>query len=288
MFTLSAPAKINWFLNILRKRQDGYHDILSLMQCVTLYDSLSFEQSEETDVVTDAPIPLAQNLVYKAAMLMKETARVSTGARITLKKETPLQAGLGGGSSDAAFTIMGLNRLWSLGLSQGEMMKLGETLGSDVPFFFNGAVALAEGRGEVVSPLRINKSYTILLVKPTINVSTEWAYSQVDSSREGLTKKANNIKLFCQALENGDFGLLSSIQGNDLELLVVRKYPVIDEIKQELLNSGAVFSSMSGSGPTVFGVFETDEKTVAAREYMAPYWCRVVKTLTSGECLVKE
>lgn len=288
MFTLSAPAKINWFLNILRKRQDGYHDILSLMQCVTLYDSLSFEQSEETDVVTDAPIPLAQNLVYKAAMLMKETARGSTGARITLKKETPLQAGLGGGSSDAAFTIMGLNRLWSLGLSQGGMMKLGETLGSDVPFFFNGSFALTEGRGEVVSPLRINKSYTILLVKPPINVSTEWAYSQVDSSREGLTKNANNIKLFCQALENGDFGLLSSIQGNDLEPLVVRKYPVIDEIKQELLNSGAVFSSMSGSGPTVFGVFETDEKAVVAREHMAPYWCRVVNTITSDEFLVKE
>lgn len=283
MFTLSAPAKINWFLNIVRKRQDGYHDILSLMQCVTLYDSLSFEQSEETDVVTDAPIPLERNLVYKAAILMKETARVSAGARITLKKETPLQAGLGGGSSDAAFAIMGLNKLWSLGLSQGELMKLGETLGSDVPFFFKGPSAMAEGRGEIVSPLRINKSYAVLLVKPPINVSAEWAYSQVDLSREGLTKKANNIKLFRQALESGDFGLLSSIQGNDLEPLVARKYPVIDEIKQELLNRGAVFSSMSGSGATVFGVFETDEKTVVAKEYMAPYWCRAVRTVTSDE-----
>ena len=283
MFTLSAPAKINWFLTILRKRQDVYNEILSLMQCVTLYDSLSFELSDDTNVVTDAPIPLERNLVYRAAMLMKETAGVKTGAKITLKKETPLQAGLGGGSSDAAFTLMGLNRLWSLGLSQGELMKLGEALGSDVPFFLNGSVALAEGRGEIVSPLRINKSYTILLVKPPISVSTEWAYSQADLSREGLTKKDNNIKLFCQALEDGDFGLLSSIQGNDLEMFVVRKYPVIDEIKQELLNLGAVFSSMSGSGPTVFGVFGTDKKTAVAKEHMAPYWYRVVRTITSDE-----
>ncbi len=282
MISLNAPAKINWFLNVLHKRDDGYHNIVSLMQCVTLNDKLMIEHSDTIEIFTDAAIPKEDNLVYKAAMLMKKRSGVKAGARINLKKEIPVAAGLGGGSSDAATALMGLKRLWNLDLTQNELLRLGETLGSDVPFFFNGPISVIEGRGEVVSPVKVNISYPILLVKPPVNVSTKWAYTELDkvsSSREVLTKGNNVIKLFCQALEKGDFSLLSTIQRNDFDALVVRRYPAIGEIKQKLIERGALFSAMSGSGPTVFGVFDSEEKALKAMGYMLPNWCRVVKTI---------
>lgn len=285
MLTLSAPAKINWFLNVLYRRDDGYHDIVSLMQCITLNDTLMMEHSDTVEIITDAAIPMEDNLVYKAAMLMKEKAGIKSGVRVTLKKEIPVAAGLGGGSSDAAISIMGLGRLWNLDMTQDELVRIGRALGSDVPFFFHGPVSVIEGRGEIVSPVKVNRSYPVLLVKPPVNVSTAWAYTEFDkvsSSRKVLTK-GNNVKLFSQAFEKGDFSLLSSIQRNDLDALVVRRFPAIGEIKQSLMKRGALFSAMSGSGPTVFGVFDSEEKALEAMGYMLPNWCRVVKTVTSDK-----
>jgi len=281
MITLRAPAKINWSLNVFGKRDDDYHDILSLMQCITLSDSLVFEHSDTLDVITEAPVPLSDNLVYKAMLLLKERWGGGAGARITLNKEIPMAAGLGGGSSDAASTLMGLNLLWNLGLTKHELAKIGEPLGSDVPFFFHGHASVIRGKGEVVSPVRLGISRAILLVKPHIGISTAWAYAELDRVSAGrvLTKKDNNIKLFCQALERGDFPLLASIQRNDLEPLVIRRYPVIAEIKEKLLKRGALFSSMSGSGPTVYGVFGNENDALKAMEYMLPHWCRVVETI---------
>ena len=135
MFTLKTPAKINWFLSVLGKREDGYHEILSLMQSISLYDHLTFEHSDRVEVITDADIPLEENLVYKAAVLLKEKLSVNKGAVITLRKEIPVSAGLGGGSSDAACALSGLNRLWELGLKDEELIKFGGMLGSDIPFF---------------------------------------------------------------------------------------------------------------------------------------------------------
>ena len=244
MLTLKAPAKINWFLNVLGRRKDGYHDIVSLMQCITLSDSLVMENSPTVEVVTGADIPGEENLVYKAARLMKEKTGSVSGVKITLHKEIPLAAGLGGGSSDAAATLMGLKRLWDLDCTPRDLAGLGEALGSDVPFFFHGPVSVVEGRGEIVSPVGLRKSYPLLLVKPEISISAAWAYAEYDKaprSREVLTKKHNNIKLFCRALERGDFAFLSSLQGNDLEPLVVRRYPVIGEIKHSLMLRGALF-----------------------------------------------
>ncbi len=286
MLTLNAPAKINWFLNVSVRRDDGYHDILSLMQCVTLTDLLVFEPSHTLEVITGAPIPLKDNLVYKAMVLLKEISRTEAGARITIDKEIPMAAGLGGGSSDAAFALMGLNRLWDLGLTTFELARIGETLGSDVPFFFHGPVSVIEGRGEIISPLFLHRSCALLLVKPPIDVAAAWAYAEIDkvsSRRKVLTKKNNNIKLFCQSLERGDFSLLATLQENDLEPLVVRRYPIVGDIKRTLLGKGALFSAMSGSGPTVFGVFDSERKAVEAMEHMSPHWCRVVKTVTSDE-----
>ena len=267
---------------MLGKRDDGYHNIVSLMQRVTLSDSLVMQNSPAVEVVTGADIPRAENLVYKAVKLMKERAGIVAGVKITLHKEIPLAAGLGGGSSDAAATLTGLKSLWDLDFTPSDLAGLGEVLGSDVPFFFHGPVSVVEGRGEIVSPVELGKSYPLLLVKPVISISAAWAYAEYDKaspSGEVLTKKHNNIKLFCQALERGDFGFLSSLQGNDLEPLVVRRYPVIGEIKHTLMLRGARFSSMSGSGSSVFGVFDSELDAENAREYMSPHWCRVVRTL---------
>lgn len=284
MFTYRCPAKINWFLNILHQRGDGYHEISSLMQCITLCDTVTLEPSEGLEVITEAQIALEDNLVYKAAKLLKETSGRG-GARITLKKDIPMAAGLGGGSSDAAYTLTGLNRLWGLGLARHELIELGKAVGSDVPFFFGEPAALISGRGEIVSPVRLNKTYTLALVKPQVNVSSAWAYAQADTSPKKLTKKGNNddnIKLFCHALETGDFASLSSAHGNDLEPVVAREYPVIEKIKHDLTEKGSVFSAMSGSGSTVFGVFESYEKAHKAIEGMASEnWRRVVKTVIS-------
>lgn len=283
MLALFAPAKINWFLNVLSKRKDGYHDISSLMQCITLADTLGFEPSADIEVITDQPIPMQDNLVYKAAVLLKKAAGASTGARITLKKEIPASAGLGGGSSDAAVTLKGLNMLWGLGLTTQELAGIGEQIGSDVPFFFNPGAALIEGRGEVVVPVRLNRSYVLLIVKPSAAISSAWAYAEMDiaayTTNCELTKRDNNIKIISQALEKGDFLYLAASLRNDLEPYVVSRYPVVGEIKNELLVKGAVFASMSGSGSAVFGVFETEQMASEARQHMAPHWCRVVKTV---------
>ncbi len=177
MFTLKTPAKINWFLSVLGKREDGYHEILSLMQSISLYDYLTFGYSDRIKVITDADIPLEENLVYRAVLLLKEKLSVNKGAIITLKKEIPVSAGLGGGSSDAACALSGLNRLWKLGLKDEEMIKFGGMLGSDVPFFFKGPLAVVRGRGEIVTKLEACSRHIIVIVKPALGISTKWAYS---------------------------------------------------------------------------------------------------------------
>jgi 4-diphosphocytidyl-2-C-methyl-D-erythritol kinase len=279
MFTLKTPAKINWFLSVLGKREDGYHEILSLMQSISLYDHLTFEHSDRVEVKTDADIPLDENLVYRAAVLLKEKLSVSKGAVITLKKEIPVSAGLGGGSSDAACALSGLNRLWELGLKDEELIKFGGIMGSDIPFFFKAPIAVVRGRGEIVTGLEAVSRHIIVIVKPALGVSTKWAYSEMSRLLPELTKKDNNIKLFCYALERQDFKSIALMMKNDLELPVIREFQVIGEIKDRLLAMGAEASLMSGSGPTVFSVFNSREKAEDAAEAMRPYWSRVVETI---------
>ena len=280
--SLSAPAKINWFLSVLNKRDDGYHNIISPMQCVDLFDSLSFEEAEEIHLLSDLDIPVEGNLAYKAAALLKRVSSYKSGARIELKKNIPVAAGLGGGSSDAAFTLMGLNRLWGLNYDKRTLMRLAAEIGSDVPFFLAGPLALVEGRGEKVTELNAEGSMVVLLVKPDISVSTSWAY---DLFKTRLTKKAVDIKLFCQALESNNFAFLRDNVFNDLEAVVIGRYPVIGEIKRILEQNSALFSLMSGSGPTVFGVFTAFEEAVRASKNLPGGWCRVVRTLNSSDGL---
>jgi len=279
MFTLKTPAKINWFLSVLGKREDGCHEISSLMQSISLYDELTFEPSGGIEIITDADIPLEENLVYRAAVLLKEKLSVKKGAVITLKKEIPVSAGLGGGSSDAACCLSGLNRLWELGLKNEELIELGSMMGSDIPFFFKTPLAVVSGRGEMVTKLEAASRHILVIVKPDLGISTKWAYSEMSKMLPRLTKRDNNIKLFCQALERRDFKSLALMMKNDLELPVMRKFQVIGEIKGRLLARGAEASLMSGSGPTVFGVFRSREEAEDAAKAMKPYWSRVVETL---------
>lgn len=301
MLTLSAPAKINWFLKILGLRDDGFHEIRSLIQKVSLYDLLSFAHSEDISVKTGADIPPEQNLVFRAARLLQKHCGVGQGAEIVMEKNIPMGAGLGGGSSDAAATLQGLNKLWSLGLSTNELAGLAVQLGSDVPFFLSGPISLVSGRGENIAPRKALKKLNILLVKPYFDISTVWAYRKFSHVRSAkmaasgvqvsafyynygaeLTKntgKVNNIEHFIRDIERADPGDMSDDVLNDLEPVVINSYPVIAEIKEGLRRQGAGFVLMSGSGSTMFGVFESRQKAEEASAYFRDFWTAAVETL---------
>ena len=309
--SLNAPAKINWFLNVLGLRDDGFHEILSLMQKISLYDMLTFSPSNDLTLQSDTSIPVEQNLVYKAALLLKSTCGIDKGALITLNKNIPAGAGLGGGSSDAASTLLGLNKLWSLNLSTGDLCNIAEQLGSDVPFFLYGPIASSHGRGEKITPCKIKKTTNLLIVKPPFPVSTAWAYGEYKNriqnaghriqdkgdrfknfptsqlpnfqTNEELTKKdngADNIDYFIRLIEKEEFGNLADILTNDLESVTIKRFPVISEIKNRLKEQGAIFSIMSGSGPAVFGIFRSAEEAEKASRAFEGYWTMAVQTLT--------
>ena len=286
MLTVKAPAKINWSLFVLDKREDGYHNILSLLHCIGLYDILEFDLSGDLTLESDIDIPCEQNLVYRAASLLKKYSGTGKGARIILRKEIPSGAGLGGGSSDAAYTLMALNDLWELGLGKAELKTLGSTIGSDVPFFFDGPLSAAEGRGERLTSLPVARSYVLLLVKADCSVSTSWAYGALDRGGEGemtpaeIENKKNNVQFIYRALAAGDIYSIPGNAHNDFENAVITRYPVIGAVKERLLKSGAVIALMSGSGSAVFGLFNDENGALNAAGNFQPYFCRVVKTLT--------
>lgn len=297
MFTSLAPAKINWSLYVLDVRSDGYHNILSLLQCIELFDELRFEPSENIEVISNMDIPAGQNLVFKAALALKKHCEIDKGARIILKKSIPTNAGLGGGSSDAAHTLMGLNRLWGLQLDRNELMTIGEKIGSDVPFFFHCPMAVVKGRGELVTPLNIETSYSLLLIKPPVSISTSWAYEMLRQQRTKkcqdaenkavlteLTKNGNNRdnnRLIYKALAQRDFSLLRDLVSNDFESIITAHFSIIGKIKNELLNSGAYIAMMTGSGSVVFGLFKNRHEAVIASKKFKTFWYSVVDTLKS-------
>ncbi len=279
MLTLKAPAKINWFLRVRGKRPDGYHEITSLMQCLSLHDSIGFESSDgpgEVSVHTEAPIAPGENLVLRAAARLKEATGTSKGARITLVKKIPIAAGLGGGSSDAASTLIGLNRLWGLGLSAAELSELALGLGSDVPFFLHCPLASVGGRGEIIRKASIGRPVTLLLANPAIRVSAGWAYSGL---KEYGSPGGDISEAVIRLLEAGDFATLAEVAGNDLEAPVMSKHPEVAALRARLAESGAVFSAMSGSGPTVFGVYTGRREAEEAEASIGAPWSGVFETL---------
>jgi len=279
---LKAPAKINWFLSIINKRDDGYHNIISFIQCIDIYDTLLFERADDFELISNLDISHESNLVYKATLLLKQSTSYKKGVKITLQKTIPVSAGLGGGSSDAAYTLLGLNKLWGLGLEREELCTMGLKIGSDVPFFIYSSPAIVQGRGEKITNLDLhNSSIVLLLVKPSIAVSTARAYALFDRNRlSELTKKPLDIRLFCHAFINRDFVSLSTMLHNDLEEVVIEEYPVIEKIKKRMLENGAIISSMTGSGPAVFGVFDSKKTAYSAANAMgADYWISVTETM---------
>jgi 4-diphosphocytidyl-2-C-methyl-D-erythritol kinase len=263
--SVSAPAKINLVLRILDRRPDGYHNLWSLMQTVQLEDELTISLNDHRTIISlrcDDPSLRtdSSNLVYRAAEAVREHSGRVVGLDMVLAKRIPMGAGLGGGSSDAAATIIGLNRLLNLGWSTEKMAHVGQTLGSDVPFFFFAPSAIVEGRGEKVAPVRIKGSRWVVLVNPGFPIETKWAYQQLSVSRTGVRPLSDVHTVLGKAAELSWENVLQAAE-NDFEISVFKAHPVLQGIKQTLLAQGAESALLSGSGATVFGVFH--DETIA-------------------------
>ncbi|UCC80674.1 MAG: 4-(cytidine 5'-diphospho)-2-C-methyl-D-erythritol kinase [Candidatus Zixiibacteriota bacterium] len=252
--SLKAPAKINLYLKVLGKREDGYHEIESLMQAIDLYDEISIEKSDILEVECDEPsLPSDDsNLALKAAVLLQRRAYFP-GAKIVLKKNIPVGAGLGGGSSDAAFVIRGIGELYDINLSLEEKLELASVIGSDVPFFLSSGQAIISGRGEKISPLKLPLDYGIIVIAPPAASSTAEVYG---SLKNHLTNRQDQILLKREMLSSSFYRMLKSF-GNDLEETVFGDLPELEEIKKHLIRSGCINSLMTGSGSAVFGVFRS-------------------------------
>lgn len=261
VLTMSAPAKINYLLDVIGKRPDGYHDLRMIMQRVNLCDEITLKLTDTPGIkvtcnskgAPDGP----ENIAWKAARALLDRAKSDYGVNIEIIKNIPVAAGLGGGSSDAASVLTGMNELLRLGLTEQELMETGSKLGADVPFFIFKRTALAEGIGEILTPVPEIPKCWILLVNPGVRVSTAWVYQSLR-----LTSKRELSKLpeFYGSIED-----VVSILFNDLESVTIPAFPVIADIKVRLLNLGAIGSMMSGSGPTVFGVFKGFDDAETAR-----------------------
>lgn len=266
--SLKAPAKINLFLKILRRRPDGYHEIESLMQKIELFDTLHFFREGESITLScpDTSLPEDEgNLVYRAAQAFFSFTGIKAGVKIVLEKKIPIAAGLGGGSSDAAAAVLGLNRLFETGLDQSSLSEIAGPLGADVEFFVRDcSAALASGIGDHIQKVESPAEYTVVLVNPGFGVSTKWAYENfplTSNSNPYILARDQNMSRILQ----GSFPGICETLGNDLEAVTVKRYSEIADIKKELKEAGAAVSLMSGSGPTVFGLFLTED--VAQRCY---------------------
>ena len=251
---LYAPAKVNFRLDVLRKRPDGYHDLRMIMQRINLCDEIEISLHQEPGISLSCNHPYIpqdkRNIVWRAAEAILNYSANNVGIKIKMKKKIPVGAGLGGGSSDAATTLMGLNDLLGTGLTESELISIGLKLGADVPFFIFKKPAVAEGVGEKLRPLEYIPKLWLLLVNPAIHVSTAWVYQNLDLTSEKVT--ATLPFRFKSAAE------VCSILANDLESVTISRYPIIREIKEKLMSAGAAGALMSGSGSTVFAVFDSE------------------------------
>ena len=259
--SLKALAKINLGLDVLGKREDGYHDVRMIMQTIHLYDRVEIKKTRSPHIHVETNLyylPVNEdNLVYRAAKLMKDEFQIKEGVRIVLQKFIPVAAGLAGGSSDAAAVLVGMNRIFNLGLKQNKLMELGLKIGADVPFCIMRGTALAEGIGEKLTPLPPMPKCQILIAKPPISVSTKMVYEKLDSCE---IKEHPDIDGILDGLKNQDLEQVAASMGNVLEKVTVEAYPVIAQIKECMMEAGALGAMMSGSGPTVFGIFR-DRRT---------------------------
>ncbi len=263
--TRKAYAKINLGLDVTGKRADGYHIVRMIMQNVDLYDTLDFEENETGEIVltTSSPkIPTDDsNLICKVARQLQDKFDVKKGANINLVKRIPVAAGMAGGSTDGAATYLALNELWNLGLSKKELCELAVSLGADIPYCIMGGTALAEGIGEELTAISDMPACTIVIAKPAIDVSTGWVYKELDSKEIVEHPDIDGIR---SAIEAKDLNKMCELIGNVLEPVTAGKYQEIEKIEKLLEDNGAIRAFMTGSGPTVFAIFDDDVKAKAA------------------------
>lgn len=261
---LKALGKINLGLDVLGKRPDGYHDVRMVMQTIYLYDQITITKRKESGIGLSTNLfylPVNENnLAYRAAKLLMDEFEIRSGVDIFLEKHIPVAAGMAGGSSNAAAVLYGINRMFDLGLSMEELMKRGVSLGADVPYCIMRGTVLAEGIGEILTPLPPMPRCQIVVAKPPVSVSTKMVYEKIDSRR---IVEHPDIDGIIEGLKEGDVTKTASRMGNVLEQVTVEEYPVIDKIKKLMNEGGAKGAMMSGSGPTVFGIFT--EKSLAKK-----------------------
>ena len=259
--TRKAYAKINLGLDVLRRREDGYHEVKMIMQTVDIYDVLTFVKAP-ADVfrlsVDSAQIPDDDNnLVLKAARLLFTTAGIDAGVEVTLQKNIPVAAGMAGGSTDAAATLIGLNALYDLRFTTEQLQKIGVKLGADIPYCIMGGTALSQGIGEILRPLPAPPRAHLVIAKPDLMISTKYVYENLHANS---LKVHPNIDGMIEALSNQDLIKMCSLMGNVLETVTEKENPIITQIKDLMKEQGATGALMSGSGPTVFSIFTEEEK----------------------------
>ncbi len=285
-FQLPAFAKINWFLDVLGKRDDGFHEIRTAFQTVSLYDNLTFEESDEIILTCDKPdIPVGEgNLIVRAAVKLKEKFAVEKGAKIHLEKLIPSPGGLGGGSSDAGCALFGLSKLWKIKINFNELGEIAETLGSDVPFFLSGGTAIGTGRGTEITSIEDAAEKFLLIVTPNVEISTAVAYARLNAPR--LTNfPSKSILQICRNAAGKQHRRQSNLK-NDFEAVVFKIAPEIARVKERLLETGAETALMSGSGASVFGIFdneETRQATIKALENESSWRRFAVATVSRAE-----
>ena len=259
--SLKALAKINLGLDVLGKREDGYHDVRMIMQTIHLYDRVEIKKTRSPHIHVETNLyylPVNEdNLVYRAAKLMKDEFQIKEGVRIVLQKFIPVAAGLAGGSSDAAAVLVGMNRIFNLGLKQNKLMELGLKIGADVPFCIMRGTALAEGIGEKLTALPPMPKCPVLIAKPAISVSTKTVYEGL-KLYDGMEHP--DIDGVIESIQQKDLKGVASHMGNILETVTIPMYPVIKDIKKLMMDNGALNAMMSGSGPTVFGLFPNEKE----------------------------
>lgn len=258
---LKALAKINLGLDVLGRRENGYHDVRMVMQTIHLYDDVILEKTKEPGIHLETNLsylPVDENnIAYKAAKLLQDEFGITEGIRIRLKKYIPVAAGMAGGSTNAAAVLFGMNRMYGLGLTEQQLKDRGVKLGADVPYCIMRGTVLAEGIGEILTPLPSMPKCYVLIAKPGISVSTKIVYEKFDALKDVEHPDIDRLML---GLENGKLAEVASSMGNVLEGVTIDLYPVIENIKQVMKQEGALNAMMSGSGPTVFGIFE-DRRT---------------------------
>jgi 4-diphosphocytidyl-2-C-methyl-D-erythritol kinase len=265
-FTLPSFAKINWSLRIVGKRDDGFHEICTAFQTVSLQDAITFSESRSVGLTcsNNAITTGEDNLCVRAARALQQRFSVDDGAAIHLEKQIPSPGGLGGGSSNAAVTLIGLSRLWRLKATRDDLLQIAAEIGSDVPFFLTGGTALGTGRGEIVEPIPELAASEMLVVTPDVDVSTAKAFAKLNAPN--LTKTEPNRILRVCRLEAESLDLRHTELKNDFEPSAFLAYPEIRRVKETLLELGAVNAAMSGSGASVFAIFDKQETRQAAQK----------------------